>query len=104
LVEVVRRQGSEIELLQENQTILFGLVARLKDKMVPELQPAQRDRGEILKVLLVANDGKMFAKDARQQMRLPENTFSELLKTQKDSILARHFHLSFKAGFCRSMD
>lgn len=57
------------------------------------IQPAQRDRGEVLKALLSANGGKMFAKDARQQMRLPENVFSELLKTQKDSIHARHFHL-----------
>lgn len=58
-----------------------------------KIQPAQKDRGEVLKALLAANGGKMFAKDARHQMRLPENIFSELLKTQKDSIHARHFHL-----------
>jgi hypothetical protein len=58
-----------------------------------KIQPARKDRGEVLKALLAANGGKMFAKDARQQMRLPENVFSELLKTHKDSILARHFHL-----------
>jgi hypothetical protein len=50
---------------------------------------------EIHKVILVANGGKMFAKDARQQMRLPENVFSGLLKTQRDSILTRHFHLDW---------
>jgi hypothetical protein len=38
----------------------------------------------VLKALFAANGGKMLAKDARQQMRLPENVFSELLKTQRD--------------------
>jgi hypothetical protein len=66
LVEVVRRQGSEIELLQENQAILFGIIAKLKDRISPEPQPTQKNRGEILRAILVANGGKMFAKEARQ--------------------------------------
>jgi hypothetical protein len=96
LVEVVRRQGSEIELLQENQAILFGIIAKLKDRVEPEPQPAQQDRGEILRAILIANGGKMFAKDARQQMRLPKNLFSMLLKSQTDSIKVRPFHLDHR--------
>ena len=46
-----------------------------------EPQPMQKDRGEILRALIVANGGKMLAKDARQKMHLGENRFSELLKS-----------------------
>jgi hypothetical protein len=56
-------------------------------------QKAQIDRGEVLKALIMANGGKMFAKDARQQMRLPKNVFSMLLRSQKDVISIRHYHL-----------
>jgi DNA-binding transcriptional regulator YiaG len=42
-------------------------------------QPTQRDRAEILRALLVANGGKMLAKDARQKMHLSKSRFSELL-------------------------
>jgi len=58
-----------------------------------EPQPKQKDRGELLKALLVANGGKMFAKDARQKMGLPKNLFSMLLKSQANSIKVRPFHL-----------
>ena len=44
-----------------------------------EPQPLQKDRGEILRALLVANGGKMLAKDARKRMHLSESRFSELL-------------------------
>jgi hypothetical protein len=46
-----------------------------------ELQPLQRDRGDILKALIAANGGKMLAMDARKKMHLAKNRFSELLKT-----------------------
>jgi hypothetical protein len=96
LRDVVQRQGSEITLLQENQAILFGLVAKLKDRVAPEPQPAQTDRAKILKALIDVNGGKMFAKDARQQMRLPKNLFSMLLKSQADCIKVRPFHLDHR--------
>lgn len=92
LVEVVRRQGSEIELLQENQAILFGIIAKLKDRVEPKPQPAQRDRGEILRALLVANGDKMFAKDARQKMKLSKTIFSRLLATMRYEIEVRPLH------------
>jgi hypothetical protein len=56
-------------------------------------QPLQRDRREILKALLVANGGKMLAKDARQRMRISKKTFSLLLDTAKDFIETKPYHL-----------
>jgi hypothetical protein len=40
-------------------------IAKLEQK---ELQPLQWDRGEILRALILANGGKMLAKEARQKM------------------------------------
>jgi ABC-type dipeptide/oligopeptide/nickel transport system ATPase component len=96
LIKVVDQMEEQIALLQENQEIQATLLARLKNKVEPEPQPAQRDRGEILKALIAANSGKMFARDARQQMRLPKNLFSMLLKSQADSIKVRPFHLDHR--------
>jgi hypothetical protein len=97
LVEVVQHQDRGIALLQENQAILFGLVARLKDKMGSEIQPMQKDRGEILRALITANGGKMFAKDCRKMMHLSESRFSELLSKMEDSIEKTPYHLNRSA-------
>lgn len=58
-----------------------------------EPQPLQRDRGEILRALLVANGGKMLAKDARQKMHLSRPRFSELLATIHE-IEVKPYHLN----------
>ena len=93
LVEVVRRQGVEIDLLQENQAILFNLVAKLKDQISPKLTESLADQATILKALLAAQpNGKMFAKEARQRMRMPKATFSRLIAHMKDDIEVRPFH------------
>ena len=92
ILEEVRRQGEEIDHLRENQEIHASLLAKLKGKVEPKGGPCQRDRGEILRALLAANGGKMFAKDARQRMRLPENRFSELLLTV-DDVEVNEYHL-----------
>lgn len=60
------------------------------------IQPMQRDRAEILRALLAANEGKMFAKDARQRMGLSETVFSRLLATMLDRIEVRPFHADRK--------
>lgn len=44
-----------------------------------EPQPMQKDRGEILRALLVANGGKILAKEARQKMRMSKQSFTNLL-------------------------
>jgi len=70
------------DTLSENQLIQLRLINDLRK----EPQPAQKDRADILRALLVANGGKMLAKEARQKMRLDKSTFSRLLDTLKDDI------------------
>ena len=53
-----------------------------------EPQPLQKDRGEILRALLVANGGRMLAKEARQKMRMSKQAFTNLLAVV-DGIEAR---------------
>jgi uncharacterized membrane protein len=55
-------------------------------------QPLQKDRADILRALLVANGGKMLAKETRKIMRVPKSSFSELLKIC-DFIEIRPYHL-----------
>jgi hypothetical protein len=55
-------------------------------------QPLQNDRADILRALLVANGGKLFAKEARRKMHLSKNRFSELLKIC-DFIETKPYHL-----------
>ena len=57
-----------------------------------EPQPLQKDRAEILRSLIVANGGKILAKDARKKMRVPKSSFSELLKAC-DFVEKRPYHL-----------
>jgi hypothetical protein len=58
-----------------------------------EPQPLQRDRGEILRALIVANNGRMLAMEARQKMHLSRSQFSMLLATIKDEIEVKPYHL-----------
>jgi septal ring factor EnvC (AmiA/AmiB activator) len=57
-----------------------------------EPQPLQKDRGEILRALLVANGGKMLAKDARQKMHLSKQLFSMLTALMSDYIEIKPLH------------
>jgi hypothetical protein len=92
LVQVVQSQGEQIEHLIENQEIQAHLIGVLKSQLNQDPQPLQKDRGEVLKAILTANGGKMFAKDCRQQMHMPKNLFSMLLKSLPE-ISVRSFHL-----------
>jgi len=53
----------------------------IKDRMDPEPQPKQKDQGEILRLLLAQNNGKMLKADARHKMGLSKSQFSDLLST-----------------------
>jgi hypothetical protein len=76
----------------ENQLIQLRLINDLRKDREP--RPLQRDRGEILRALIVANNGKMLAKEARQKMHLSRSAFSQLLATMKDDeIEVRQYHL-----------
>jgi outer membrane lipoprotein-sorting protein len=92
LEKIVATQGKQIATLTSTQEqdvnricldIAFDRQRLAKLEMV-EPQPMQRDRGEILRALLVANGGKMLAKDARQKMRLDKVLFSQLLAKTED--------------------
>jgi len=62
-----------------------------------EPQPLQKDRGEILRALIAANDGKMLAKEARLKMRLSKAAFSVLLATMKEKVGTKPYHLNKSA-------
>ena len=96
----VARQDEKITALEstqetqaDNQLIQLRLIHELREATKKEPQPMQRDRGEILRALIVANGGKMLAKDARQKMRLDKATFSRLLDTLKDNIAIKPLHM-----------
>ena len=59
-----------------------------------EPQPAQKDRGDILRALLAANNGKLLRSQARKKMHLSESRFSELLATMGEYIETRPYHLN----------
>jgi hypothetical protein len=66
---------------------------RLKALEVLEVGPTHRDRRDVLRALLVANNGKMLAKDARHRMHISESRFSELLASMEKEIEKRPYHL-----------
>ena len=77
----------------DNQLIQLRLINDLREATKKDAQPLQRDRGEILRVLIAANGGKMLAKDARQKMHLSRSGFSQLIATMKNDIELKPFHL-----------
>ena len=66
-------------------------LARLEASSDPT--PSQKDRGEILRALLVAHGGKMPEKEARQKMHLSKSQFSQLLAAMQGDIAAKPYHL-----------
>ena len=56
-----------------------------------EPQKLQKDHGQTLLDILASNQGKMLAKDARQQMHLSECAFSLLLKTHSKAIEVKSY-------------
>ena len=100
LIETVNRLGEEIAIMKRDAKLdredirdLFEAIDSLEHT---HIQPAQKDRGEILKALLKANGGKMLAKDARKVMRLSSSRFSELL-ARSDFIETKPYHLNKSA-------
>jgi hypothetical protein len=74
----------------ENELNMLRLINDLRKDREP--QPLQRNRGEILRALLVANGGKMLAKDARQKMHLGKEQFSLLISKMGEYIEAKSLH------------
>jgi len=86
-MDTLQAQITKMESLQEQDvTRIYCDIAQDRQRIAklerpPEPQPTQKDRGEVLRALLAANNGKMLAKDARKKMHLSEATFSQLLNT-----------------------
>jgi hypothetical protein len=103
--EATKSLISKVEALDEKIDQGYGNLAleiALDRKRITRLeqiepQPLQRDRGEILRALLVANGGKMLAKEARQKMHLSRSRFSELMATMGDHIDTKPYHLNKSA-------
>jgi uncharacterized membrane protein len=96
----IEKLNDRISALESHQTADIERLARdialdrqrLTKLERTEPQPLQKDRAEILRALIVANGGKMLAKDARKKMRVPKSSFSELLKAC-DFVEKRPYHL-----------
>lgn len=78
--------------LSENQLIQLRLINDLRAAARKGPQPMQKDRGDILRALLVANGGKMLGKDARKSMHLRKDSFSQMLKSC-DFVELKPYHL-----------
>ena len=98
LLEEMGRQRAEIELLKKDLKLdradIRDLYEAIDHIEQIKIQPEQKNRGEILRALIVANGGKMLAKDARRKMGLKKATFSVLLGTMKGEILKKPYHLN----------
>ncbi|VVB62565.1 Uncharacterised protein [uncultured archaeon] len=82
------------DLQAENSFIQLQLINDLRNAIHKEPQPLQKDRGEILRALIAANDGKMLRAQARKKMHLSESRFSELLAVMDDYIEVKPYHLN----------
>jgi len=94
IVALEARQNDHYERLDRDITYDRQRLARL-ERVEP--QPLQKDRGEILRALIMANGGRMLAKDARQKMHLSRSRFSELLASMSDYIDTKPYHLNKSA-------
>ena len=100
LEKIVAAQGEQIATLTSTQEQDVNRICldiaydrqRLARLEKVEPQPLQRDRSEILRALLVANGGKILAKDARLKMRLSKPLFSMLLASMGDDIDIKPLH------------
>jgi len=77
------------KLISEDRRRLAEIEGRLT--IIP--QKKQIDRGEVLLALLVARNGKMMAKEARQKLGISDSQFSQLLSMHRTKIEVRPYHL-----------
>ena len=91
ITEIAAQLDEDYERLARDIAYDRQRLARLEASSDPT--PSQKDRGEILRALLVAHGGKMPEKEARQKMRLSKSQFSQLLVAVKDYIELKPYHL-----------
>ncbi|OPY53369.1 MAG: hypothetical protein A4E49_01476 [Methanosaeta sp. PtaU1.Bin112] len=75
----------------ENQEIQLKLICQLKEAARKEPQSMQKDRADILGALIVANGGKMLAKDAGLKMHIKRT----ILKNSRTFADYRYKAISF---------
>ena len=91
--EKITTLEATVNTLADNQFIQLRLIHELREATKKEPQPLQKDRGDILRALIVTSGGKILAKDARQKMRLSRSVFSQLIATMKDDIEVKPFNI-----------
>lgn len=91
IANIAVRQDEDCERLARDIAYDRRRLARLEAP--PDPIPSQKDRGEILKALLVAHGGKMPVKEARKKMHLSKAQFSQLLASIEDGIESKPYHL-----------
>jgi len=108
LERLVEKQSVQIETLQNS---VLGIIERLNQQhenfnydiaidrqRIKKLegsagqQPKQKDRSDMLRLLLASHGGKMLSKDARHKLGISESQFSQLLKSVSGSIEIRPLH------------
>jgi hypothetical protein len=63
----------------DNQLIQLRLINDIRESTKKEPQPLQKDRANVLRAILAANNGKMLSKEVRKLMHLSKDRFSKLL-------------------------
>ena len=91
ITEITLRQDEDCDRLSRDIAYDRQRLARLEAP--PNLTHSLKDRGEILRALLVANGGKMLEKEARQKMHLSKSQFSQLLAAMQDNIEVKPYQI-----------
>jgi hypothetical protein len=91
IAEIIARQDDDCYRLARE--IAYDRRRLVKLEAPPDPTPSQKDRGEILRALLAANDGKMPLKVARQKMHLSKAQFSQLLASMNGGIEQKPYYL-----------
>jgi hypothetical protein len=91
--EKITTLEATVNTLADNQFIQLQIIHELRESSKKEITPRLKDRADVLRALVVANGGKMLAKDARAKMHLSRSRFSELLATLKSDVEIKPYHL-----------
>lgn len=89
--EIIARQDEDCDRFARD--IAYDRQRLTKLETQPDPTQSQKDRGEILRALLAANNGKMLVKDARKKMHLSKSQFSQLLASMNSSVETKPYYL-----------
>lgn len=95
------REEWEKELDRILREIAYDRQRLAKLEQPPDPTPSQKDRGEMLRALLVAHGGKMPLKEARKKLHLTKALFSQLLSSLDGDVEAKPYHLDRRQKILR---